>query len=171
MHAAAAAATKRVGQRIPPVRLPPIAVHSPRDGKVFASLADMNASRADDAIAAARACVASAWSSPSALSDRCSALRRLGGALRAEAEELAQLETRDCGKPIAESRADIAACADVCDYYADVAPRLLRSEALPVADQPLTARSDPYPAGVVGCITPWNYPLMQAVYKVPVPPP
>jgi len=81
------------------------------------------------------------------------------------------IESRDCGKTFAESEVDIGFCADVFDYYADIAPTHL--VATPVhlpegegAASDFSARVENEPLGVVGCITPWNYPLMQAVMKV-----
>lgn len=60
-------------------------------------------------------------------------------------------------------------CADTFDYYAQVTPKEMqpKSLALPEGDAAdFVARTQPEPLGVVGCITPWNFPLMQAVLKV-----
>ena len=141
-------------------------VRSPRDGKVFDAIPDLSAAAVDDLVSAASDCAASAWSKPSAVADRSASLRALGSALRRDGESLARLESIDCGKPIAESRVDIATCADLCDYYAEVAPRVLSSEPLDVPDADFESRVVPAPAGVVAGVTPWNYPLMQAVCKV-----
>jgi hypothetical protein len=51
-------------------------------------------------------------------------------------------------------------------YYADVAERRLVAHSIDTGDPGYTARVVPEPCGVVGCITPWNYPLMQAVNKI-----
>ena len=143
-----------------------IAVHSPRDGKAFAELPDMSTAEVEAAVGSAQACLSSAWSKPSAVEDRAAALRLIGGELRSRIEELARLETLDCGKTINESRGDIGFCADVCDYYADLAPRMLVDKALELPDDAFRSRIVPAPAGVAACITPWNFPLMQAVAKV-----
>jgi len=90
----------------------------------------------------------------------------MSAAIRGQSETLARLETLDCGKPIRETRADMEASAAVFDYYADAAPRLLADEPLPATDKAFTSRVVCAPAGVVGAITPWNYPLMQACVKV-----
>ncbi|CAE7942104.1 unnamed protein product [Symbiodinium sp. KB8] len=79
------------------------------------------------------------------------------------------IESRDCGKPFAESQGDLGVCADTFDYYAQVTPKEMqpKSLALPEGDAAdFVARTQPEPLGVVGCITPWNFPLMQAVLKV-----
>ena len=92
-------------------------------------------------------------------------LETLGTSLRANLEELAKLETLDCGKPLAESRIDIETCAALCEFYAEVAPEKLRDEPIDAArlEPPYGARVVAAPAGLVGAVSPWNYPLMQAV--------
>ena len=61
----------------------------------------------------------------------------------------------------------MGACADICEYYAETAPRVLADETpREVPDSAFGSRIVPYPVGVVGLVTPWNYPLMQAVLKV-----
>ena len=143
-----------------------IAVRSPRDGLVFAEIPEMTAEQVEACVDSAQACLTSAWSRPSAVEDRAGALRAIGAELRERTEELANLETLDCGKPLSESRADLAFCADVCDYYADLAPAVLVDEPIKLPDEAFLSRIVPAPAGVAACITPWNYPLMQAVAKV-----
>ena len=143
-----------------------IAVRSPRDGQVFAEVPDMTAADVDVAVDAARACLASPWSRPANVSERAASLRGIAGELRERTEELAKLETLDCGKPINESRGDLGFCADVCDYFAELAPRVLLEEPIALPDADFASRLVPEPAGVAACVTPWNYPLMQAIAKV-----
>jgi betaine-aldehyde dehydrogenase len=148
-------------------------VLSPRDGQPFARIAHAGPEDVDAAVGAARrAYEDESWSS----SEREVVARRVG-TLRALAEvirepttmaALVRLESADSGKPLGEAEGDISACADYCDYYADVAPRLLATEPLPTVgtDEPFVAQLRKEAVGVVGCISPWNYPLMQAVLKV-----
>ena len=100
-----------------------------------------------------------------AIERRCGVLRHIGAALRTRAEKLAQLESRDCGKPIAESRVDIETCAALFDYYAEIAPEMLADQPIALPDDAgaFRARVVPHAVGMVGAVTPWNYPLMQAV--------
>src|SRR5204862_533970 len=78
-------------------------------------------------------------------------------------EDLARLEARNVGKPIADARAEVAMVADVFDYYAG-APERLVGETIPVPGGiDMTFRE---PLGVVGLITPWNFPLPIASWKV-----
>ena len=73
--------------------------------------------------------------------------------------------------PPLQARADIDTCAALCDYYAEVAPRALAEQPLDGdvdgAGAGVSARVVHEPRGVVGLITPWNYPLMQACHRVP----
>ena len=150
------------------VRYASIEVISPRDGAPFATLHDWTASDVDSAIESGRRHLASGWAGRDdlAIERRCGVLRCIGAALRTRTEEFAQLESRDCGKPIAESRVDLEMCAALFDYYAEIAPRSLAEQPLALPDESFHARVVPHPIGLVGAVTPWNYPLMQAIVKV-----
>ena len=93
--------------------------------------------------------------------DRAVVLRRAAEILRAEAEDLALLVTREMGKPLAESRAEVEKCATACDHYAEHAGELL-------ADEPVTTPAERSwigyePVGVVLAVMPWNFPLWQVL--------
>jgi acyl-CoA reductase-like NAD-dependent aldehyde dehydrogenase len=80
--------------------------------------------------------------------------------LRAQKNELAELATREMGKPIAESEAEVEKCAVSCDWFADNAERLLANE-----DHPSSATRSYVafrPLGVLLAIMPWNFPYWQA---------
>lgn len=145
-------------------------VVSPADGRPFARLAHASAADVDRAVASARACFDGGGWSDAGAAARAQVLRRAAAALRDRAEELSWIESRDCGKPLSESQGDIGFCADAIDYYAEVAPSQLEARPLelPAAlgGGDFSARVEQEPLGVVGCITPWNYPLQQAVLKV-----
>ena len=95
--------------------------------------------------------------------DRMRTLRRLGGLVEERAEELALLETRNVGKPLADSRAEVAMVADVFHYYAGAIDKH-HGQTIPVAGGvDLTFHE---PLGVVGVITPWNFPLDIASWKI-----
>ena len=95
---------------------------------------------------------------------RAGVLRRLADRLEHRAEGWALVETRNQGKPLREARADLADAVDCLRYYAELAPRHL-GRALPTPSGPvsLVVRE---PIGVCGLITPWNYPLLLAVWKL-----
>ena len=95
--------------------------------------------------------------------DRASLLHALGDALAAHREELAVLETRNAGKPIADARGEMDMVAQTFRYYAGAPERLL-GDTIPVAGgQAFTVRE---PLGVVGLIVPWNFPLTIASWKL-----
>ena len=95
--------------------------------------------------------------------DRALLLHRLADSLDAELEALALLEARNCGKPIADARGEMAMVRDTFRYYAGAPERLL-GDTIPVAGGiDMTFRE---PLGVVGLITPWNFPLTIAAWKV-----
>lgn len=85
--------------------------------------------------------------------------------LEQDAPELARVMTIEMGKPIAQSRAEIAKCATVLRYYADNAEQLLAGEELadPSAVKASRAGTRYLPIGVVLAVMPWNYPLWQVV--------
>ena len=85
----------------------------------------------------------------------------MGDHLQSRAQEFAHLESLDCGKPVTEAEGDIQCCVDLLHYYADIAPTVITTEALAVPDAHFSSAVHHAALGVVGCITPWNYPLMQ----------
>ncbi|HJY85220.1 MAG TPA: aldehyde dehydrogenase family protein [Candidatus Acidoferrales bacterium] len=111
----------------------------------------------------ARAREAHAKWSQRPLEARCAHLGRLRDALYARRRELADLVTRETGKPLVESLfADVLVSIDAAAYYASRTPRLLRPERVPhhnLAVKAKTGRLDYEPFGVIGIISPWNYPL------------
>src|SRR5215210_298725 len=95
--------------------------------------------------------------------DRSRLLRRLADALDSEVENLAQLESRNTGKPIGDSRGEMGMVAESFHYYAGMPERLL-GDTIPVSGGvDVTFRE---PLGVVGLIVPWNFPLTIASWKM-----
>jgi betaine-aldehyde dehydrogenase len=136
-------------------------VFEPATEQVLAELPRSGAEEADEAIARAKAAFP-AWREVSP-GDRAKLLRRLARALEGNVEKLAQLEARNVGKPISDARGEVGSVVDVFDYYAGAPERLLGSQ-IPVAGGvDVTFRE---PLGVVGLITPWNFPLPIASWKV-----
>jgi acyl-CoA reductase-like NAD-dependent aldehyde dehydrogenase len=91
-------------------------------------------------------------------------VQRLADLIRSKADELALLESRDTGKPLARARGEIMGSATVFDYYAGAADKFY-GETLPMnaTTMNFTLRE---PVGVAGLIVPWNFPFMMAVWKV-----
>lgn len=93
------------------------------------------------------------------LTHRALCMRKLAGLLDFEQEELAALLTREVGKTITASRAEIAKCAFACRFYAENAARILTEEPIPTDGNNSYVRWDPI--GVVLAVMPWNYPFWQ----------
>jgi acyl-CoA reductase-like NAD-dependent aldehyde dehydrogenase len=136
-------------------------VFEPATEQVLAELPRAGVDEADEAIARAKAAFA-AWRDVTP-GDRAKLLRRLGRVLEENVEDLAQLEARNVGKPISDARGEMGMVVDVFDYYAGAPERLL-GDTIPVAGG--VDVTFPEPLGVVGLITPWNFPLPIASWKV-----
>src|SRR5205085_11081605 len=94
---------------------------------------------------------------------RAEVMRGLADRLEAHREELAVLEARNAGKAIADARGEMGMVVDTFRYYAGAPERLL-GDTIPVSGgQAFTVRE---PLGVVGLITPWNFPLTIASWKL-----
>ena len=136
-----------------------IEVHEAATEEVLAVVAAADAADVDAAVAAARAAFP-AWSA-TPVEDRARLLRLLADGLDARADELATVMAREVGTPIAAaSRVQVGLGVAVFRSMADVVEQLPREERI---GSSLVLR---VPAGVVGAITPWNYPLYQLAAKV-----
>jgi gamma-glutamyl-gamma-aminobutyraldehyde dehydrogenase len=137
---------------------------SPIDGKGICQVARCGPAEVDAAVTAARASFeGGAWRRMEP-KERKKILRRFAELIRADVDRLALLETRDVGKPIANSvSVDVANCADCIEYYAEFADKLY-DEVAPTGlnDLALVRRE---PLGVIGAIVPWNYPLIISCWK------
>ena len=134
---------------------------NPATEEVVERIEPATAQDADAAVARAKRAFP-AWRDV-APADRSRLLRRLADALEAERENLAQLESRDTGKPINEARGEMGMVADTFYYYAGMPERLL-GDTIPVSGGvDVTFRE---PLGVVGLIVPWNFPLTIASWKM-----
>jgi acyl-CoA reductase-like NAD-dependent aldehyde dehydrogenase len=138
-----------------------LSVIEPATEAVLAEIERAGTGEVDEAVAAARAALPR-WRAldPGA---RAGILRALADALEQRLDELAVLEARNAGKPIGDARGEMAMVVDTFRYYAGAPERLL-GETIPVAGgQAWTVRE---PLGVVGLITPWNFPLAIASWKL-----
>ncbi|MFI5281862.1 MAG: aldehyde dehydrogenase family protein [Candidatus Dormibacterales bacterium] len=136
-------------------------VIEPATEKVLAELVEASVEEADRAVARAKAAFP-AWKAVSP-KDRANLMRSIAIAIDKHKEELAQLETRNVGKPISDARGEVGMVIDVFNYYAG-APERLAGKTIPVAGGvDMTFRE---PLGVVALIIPWNFPLPIASWKV-----
>lgn len=92
---------------------------------------------------------------------RAQKLRDLGAALRERAEEMAQMMSREMGKPILQARAEVTKSAGLCDWYAEHGPAMLAAEPTLVENQ--KAVIEYRPLGPVLAVMPWNFPLWQVL--------
>ncbi len=133
-----------------------IAVLDPSDGQTFEQIQRSNASDIDMAVRAAREGLESVWRKLSA-TERGRLLMRLSSKIAEYAEQLSQIEQRDCGKPTRQAKADALALARYFEFYAGACDKL-HGETIPYLDgySVMTWRE---PHGVTGHIIPWNYPM------------
>ncbi len=128
---------------------------------MLAEVARAGVEEVDDAVARATAALP-AWRAL-APGERARMLYALTDTLGEHSEELAVLEARNAGKAIADARGEMGMVVDTFRYYAGAPERLL-GDTIPVAGgQAFTVRE---PVGVVGLITPWNFPLTIAAWKL-----
>jgi betaine-aldehyde dehydrogenase len=136
-------------------------VLEPATEEVLAEVPEAGADEADAAVARAKEAFP-AWRAISP-GDRAKILRSIASTLAEQVEDVARLEARNVGKPIADARGEVGMVVDVFNYYAGAPERLL-GDTIPVAGGvDMTFRE---PLGVVGLITPWNFPLPIAAWKV-----
>ena len=136
-------------------------VVEPATEAVLDEIPRASAEEADAAVARAKAAFG-AWRAV-APADRARLLHRLANRLEEAHEELATLEARNAGKPIGDARGEIGMVVDTFRYYAGAPERLL-GQHIPVAGgEAITVRE---PLGVVALITPWNFPLAIASWKM-----
>jgi acyl-CoA reductase-like NAD-dependent aldehyde dehydrogenase len=138
-----------------------ISVIEPATEEVMAEVPEAGADEVDAAVARAKAAFP-AWRAM-APADRAKLLYALADAVAERHEELSVLEARNAGKPIGGARGEIGMVADCFRYYAGGVERLT-GRTIPVAGGvDMTFRE---PMGVIGMITPWNFPLVIAAWKL-----
>lgn len=146
-------------------------VFDPATDQVIAQAAEGDAADVDLAVAAARkAFDVGPWSKMTA-SDRSRMIWKIGELIEESADEFAQIETLDNGKPLGVARAaDVALAADMFRYMAGWATKIegntipLNVPYIPGAE--FHAYTLKEPVGVVGQIIPWNFPLLMAAWKL-----
>jgi aldehyde dehydrogenase (NAD+)/phenylacetaldehyde dehydrogenase len=137
---------------------------NPATGEQLAEVAEAGREDLDRAVSAARGAFEGAWGAMKPR-ERGRILIKAAEMLLARAEEFGRVETLDNGKPIFEAaKIDMPVAAEALSYFGEYADKLY-GDTFP-------ARSDAFlmtlrePVGVVGAITPWNFPLLQAMWKI-----
>jgi hypothetical protein len=143
---------------------PEYTTHYPADGSVVAQLHAATVADVDEAVQAAeKARLDSPWARLKR-HERAGMLYRMAAGIRERAEELAQLQRLDNGKPINETRALVASAAGTFQYFA-AACETWEDQLTPQRGDFITM-SVHEPLGVVGAITPWNSPIASEAQKI-----
>ncbi|MBB3917065.1 NAD-dependent succinate-semialdehyde dehydrogenase [Rhizobium fabae] len=138
-------------------------VLNPATGELLASLPDMGATDTRTAIDAAHA-AQPAWAARPA-KERSAILRKWFDLMVANADELAAILTAEMGKPFAEARGEILYAAAYIEWYAEEAKRIY-GETIPAPSDDKRMIVIKQPVGVVGTITPWNFPAAMMTRKI-----
>ncbi len=152
------------GERVPAINGKAFDVIEPASGKPFVSVAEAGSEDIERAVQAAyRAFEQGAWPRLSA-TERGRILLKAAVLVRERLEDIAMVEARNAGKPIRDARGEVALAANVLEYWGGAANKIF-GETIPVQDAGLevTLRE---PIGVCALITPWNFPLVIASWKI-----
>ena len=138
---------------------------NPATGTPLAEVSQCGVEDVDRAVRSARKAFDDGEWSRAAPRERKRVLLRIADLIEHHLDELALLESLDSGKPIHDTRTfDIPKSAAMTRWYAEAADKLYDEVAPTGPDVLATVRRAPL--GVVGCVTPWNFPLYQAAYKL-----
>jgi aldehyde dehydrogenase (NAD+) len=139
-----------------------ISVIDPATEEELCKISEATSKDIDLAVEAAKEGL-STWSS-TPLDDRVRLLNELARNIEANLDEYSYLESKDNGKPFLDSVEDIKEVIRVIRYYAGFCDKAFGHTYTSYDDLTISTRRVPY--GVVGCIVPWNYPLLMAAWKI-----
>jgi acyl-CoA reductase-like NAD-dependent aldehyde dehydrogenase len=136
---------------------------NPGNGEICGYLAECDEEDIDSAVRAALAAFP-AWKKKTGAA-RAKVLMKLAQLVEAHGAKLAELESINAGKPIRDSKAiDAVTAIDALEYFAGMCTKI-QGETIPVPG-PYINMTLREPLGVIGGIIPWNYPLLQAIWKI-----
>ena len=138
-------------------------VDNPATGETVAKVAECGTAETRRAIEAAGAAL-DAWRSKSAKA-RAAVLRKWFNLMMDAQEDLAQILTAEQGKPLAESRGEVAYGASYIEWFAEEAKRIY-GDTIPAPSPDKRVVVIKQPVGVVACITPWNFPNAMLTRKI-----
>jgi acyl-CoA reductase-like NAD-dependent aldehyde dehydrogenase len=141
----------------------PLTVENPYTEETLETISAASDEQVDAAVAAARD-AAPGWAAMPAV-ERAELLHEVAARLRAASDELARTMTLEGGKPLIENRDEIGWTAAAFDYYAEIG-RDSAGRVIPPIESTQLAMVVKEPIGVVGCIVPWNYPLLLLAWKL-----
>ena len=138
---------------------------NPADNSQIGEAAESSIEDMQGAIEAARMAFDEGPWSRTPTQERAAKLFKLADLIESRAEELAEFETRNNGKPLREARFDAADAAGCFRYYAGLATKP-HGQTFEVGDPNIVCQTVREPIGVCGQIIPWNYPLLMAAWKL-----
>jgi betaine-aldehyde dehydrogenase len=137
---------------------------------VVGEIANATAEDVDLAVQAAKKCLNSAnWGYKSTGAQRAQILRNLKEIITRRKDEIATLDSFDQGKPIREANADLGDAISACDHFANLAEQQDHHQDEVIENGTggdFVSKIRLEPIGVVGAITPWNYPFLMGIWKV-----
>ena len=136
----------------------------PATGDEICEVSQAGDADVDTAVAAARGALEGPLRKVSP-SKRAGLMYNLAELIKANGDELAELESLDNGKPLAGAKGDVAASVAHLRYYAGW-PTKIEGETIPVSGRDLFVYTLREPVGVCAQIVPWNFPLLMAVWKI-----
>ncbi len=142
---------------------PTLAVEDPFREERVAEVGTPDGAQLDAAIESARQAQREWAATPAA--ERAEALHEVAARMRARTDELAELMTREGGKPLVENRDEVGWTASAFDFYAELA-RTSEGRVIPPVESSQLALVLKEPLGLVTCIVPWNYPLLLLAWKL-----
>jgi len=140
-------------------------IRCPADGSLTATVAEATREDTERAIAAARRAFDEGPWRRTPAAERGDLLLRFAATLRERSEEFARAESDDTGKRIVESRIDMDDIAACFEYFGKLAAQDA-GRLVDAGSDSVVSRIEYEPVGVAGLITPWNYPLLQAAWKI-----
>jgi len=109
------------------------------------------------------------WGFKSTGAQRAQILRNIKAILERRTEEIATLDSLDQGKPLREARADMGDAVNACEHFAKLAEEQDKHQNEEIDNGTggdFTTKILLEPIGVIGAITPWNYPFLMGIWKV-----
>ena len=151
------------GEFVPAVSGKTFPTYNPGNGEICGHLAECDEEDIDKAVRAALAAFP-AWKKKTGAA-RAKVLMKLAQLVETHGAKLAELESINAGKPIRDSKAiDAVTAIDALEYFAGMATKI-EGDTIPVPG-PYINMTLREPLGVIGGIIPWNYPLLQAIWKI-----
>ena len=157
------------GKWVKPIKQESFELFKPVTGELLCNVAAATSEDVDLAVAAAKRCLySSSWGYASTGAQRANILRALGSIISARKDELATLDSLDQGKPFREALADIGDAEAACAHFAGLADDqdAKQDEVIDNGTTDFITKIRLEPIGVIGAVTPWNYPFLMGVWKV-----